>query len=228
MINKEVRALLPAWAACALAIIASRWEVGPLPYLGVPAYFIGTAGLGAWIMGHEYSHGTVASLLTLPVPRRRVWAVKLAVAAPMLAALAVLAHQFVRLDQGDLKLSAALFVLPPLVELFVAPWLTIVTRSPLAGVVFTFAALGGSLAAGEWIGDWLYGFTNAVDAFRIAFMWWALGGLSAVGAILGWRTFATLEVHEGRGADVELPFAPGRTPAAAAVAGRRPLLRLIV
>jgi hypothetical protein len=227
VINKEVRALLPAWAACALAIIASRWQVDPFKDLGIPAYFIGSAGIGAWIMGHEYAHGTLASLLTLPVPRRRIWTAKLAVAAPILAALAVLGLLFVQLDHGDQNFGAALFVLPAIAALFLAPWLTMLTRNALAGAVFTFAALGGSLAAGEWIGDWLYGFTNAVDAFRVAFMWWTLGGLSAVGAVLGWRTFATLEVHDGRDADVELPFAPGRTTAAA-VAGRRPLLRLFV
>jgi ABC-type transport system involved in multi-copper enzyme maturation permease subunit len=228
VINKEVRALLPAWAVCALAIMASRWQVDPFKDLGIPAYFIGTAGIGAWIMGHEYAYGTLASLLTLPVPRLRIWTAKLAVAAPILAALAVLGVLFVQPDHGDQNFGAALFVLPAIAALFLAPWLTMLTRNALAGAVFTFAALGGSLAAGEWIGDWLYGFTNAVDAFRVAFMWWTLGGLSAVGAVLGWRTFATLEVHDGRDADVELPFAPGRTTAAGAVAGRRPLFRLFV
>jgi ABC-2 type transport system permease protein len=237
VINKEVRALLPAWVVCAIAILASRWEINPLEYLGLPAYLIGTAGLGAWVMGHEYADGTVAGLLTLPVARRRVWTAKLAAAAPMLAALAVLARLFVPHNPGELETRAAMFVLPPIVALFVAPWLTMLTRSPLAGAVFTFAALGGSLAAGEWIGDWLYGFTSTVDAFRVAFLWWTLCGLSAIGAILGWRTFATLEVHEGHGADVELPLTLRRTAGAAgtaavegtaAVAGRRPLVRLIV
>ncbi|HEX6465421.1 MAG TPA: hypothetical protein VFZ98_13250 [Vicinamibacterales bacterium] len=207
MIQKEARALLPAWTACALAILASRWQADPFSYLGVPAYLIGSAGVGAWGMGHEYADGTVTPLLTLPVPRGRIWAVKLATAAPMLAALAVLAWLVVPLDLGDLKLGAAMFVLPPIVALFVTPWLTMLTRSPLAGAVFTFAALGGSLALSEWIGVWLYGFTNAVDAFRVAFMWWALGGLSAAGAVLGWQTFATLEVREGHDADVQLPTA---------------------
>ena len=66
MIDTEIRALLPAWVACALAILASRWQIEPLTYLGVPAYLIGTAGLGAWMMGHEYAHGTLPSMLTLP------------------------------------------------------------------------------------------------------------------------------------------------------------------
>jgi hypothetical protein len=228
VINKEFRALLPAWVVCAIVILASRWQVDPFNILGLPAFLIGTTGLGAWVMGHEYADRTVAGLLTLPVTRRRVWTVKLAVAAPMLAALAVLALLFVPHHPGELETRAAMFVLPPIVALFVAPWLTMLTRSPLAGAVFAFAALGGSLAAGEWIGDWLYGFTKAVDAFRVAFLWWTLCGLSAAGAVLGWRTFATLEVHEGHGADVELPITARRTARTAVVTRRRPLLRLIV
>jgi ABC-2 family transporter len=226
VINKEVRALLPAWAACALAIPVSRWNVEPFKYLGVPAFFLGTAALGAWVMGHEYADGTLASLLTIPVPRRRVWITKLAVLAPMLAALAAIGRLSVQLDIGDLKLGAALFILPPIVSLFVAPWLTMLTRSPLAGAVFTFAALGGSLAAGEWIGDLLYGYTQQVDVFRMEFLWWSLAGLTAVAAVLGWRGFATLEALDGHDADIELPSVPGRARVAAATR-RHPLLRLI-
>ncbi|HEX4566058.1 MAG TPA: ABC transporter permease, partial [Vicinamibacterales bacterium] len=111
MIDKEVRALLPAWAACALAIVASRWQIEPFRYLGVPAYFVGTAGLGAWVMGHEYSHGTLASLLSIPVPRHRIWTAKLVVVAPLLAALAALGAFFVPVEFGDQKFGVALFVL---------------------------------------------------------------------------------------------------------------------
>lgn len=226
MIQKEVRALLPAWTACAIAILASRWNVEPFEYLGVPAYLIGTAALGAWMMGHEYAHGTVASMLTLPVPRRRVWLSKLAVAAPMLATLAVLGTFSTRLESGDRILGSALFVLPPVVSLFVAPWLTMLTRSPLAGAVFAFSAIGGSLSLGEWIGVQQYGYTNQVDAFRVEFLWSSLITLTVVAAIMGWRTFATLEAVDGPGADIELAFVPPRSDAAA-VTRRHPIVTLI-
>ena len=226
MILKEVRALLPAWAACTLAIFASGWNVEPFKYLGVPAFFIGTAGLGAWAMGHEYANGTLASLLTVPVARRRLWTAKLAVIAPMLAALAMVGAWSTQLERGDRTFGAALFILPPIVSLFVAPWLTMVTRSPLAGAVFTFSALGGSLALGAWIGELRYGVANQVDVFRVEFLWWSLGCLSVVAAIMSWRTFATLEAPDGPGADVQLPFARRRT-VAGTVTRRHPLLRLV-
>jgi hypothetical protein len=144
----------------------------------------------------------------------------------MLAGLAVLGMLVIRLDRGDQEFGSALYILPPLVSVFVAPWLTMATRSPLAGAVFTFGALGGSLAAGEWIGELRYGFTNQVDAFRVAFMWWAMGGLSVLGAVMGWRTFATLEAIDGQGADLQLPFARRRA-GVAPVTRRHPLVRLV-
>jgi hypothetical protein len=225
VIDKEVRALLPAWTACAIAIVASQWQIEPFRYLGVPAYFVGTAGLGAWVIGHEYAHGTLSSLLSIPVPRRRIWTAKLVVVAPLLAALAALGAFFVPVEFSDQKFGVALFVLPPLVAAFVAPWLTMLTRSPIAGAVFTFGAIGGSLALGDWIGTLRYGFTSQVDAFQVAFMWWSLAGLSAVAAVMGWRTFAGLQAIEGPGADVELPSVFRRT-VGSAMTRRHPLLTL--
>ena len=227
MIKKEVRALLPAWSACALAIIASRWQVRPVGGLTVPAYVIGTAGLGAWAVGHEYAHGTLTSLLTLPVPRGRSWATKLAVLAPMLAGLSALGMLLFVRSNGDQEFGVALFILPALAALFVAPWLTMETRSPLAGAVFTIGALGGSLAAGEWIGELRYGFTGQVDAFRLAFLWWAMGGLATLGAVMGWRRFASLETLDGHSADVQLPTSRTRAVTRTRVTRRHPLIRLI-
>jgi ABC-type transport system involved in multi-copper enzyme maturation permease subunit len=209
----------------ALAILASRWQIEPLHYLGVPAYFIGTAILGASVVGHEYTHRTLASMLALPVPRWRWWSAKLAILATMLATLMGLAMGFLPLDRGDQSIGISLFVLPPLVALFVTPWLTMATASPTAAAVLAFSAMGGSLALGEWIGVLRHGFTPAADAFRIAFMWWALGGLSLIGAVMGWRSFLTLEVPDPSGDDIQLPIGSRRGLAALT---RRPALAALV
>jgi hypothetical protein len=226
VIGKELRGLLPFWVLCVLAIFVSRWNLEPFKYMGVLAYFFGTAALGALSMGQEYAYHTLPSLLSIPVPRRRIWTVKLAVLAPQLAGLGALAAMFAPIELSDQKFGLALFVLPPLVGAFVAPWLTMLTRSVIAGVVFTFGAIGGSLALGDWIGTLRYGFTNQADAFQVAFMWWSLAGLSAVGAVMGWRTFAGLQAIEGEGTDVEIPSASTRI-ASATVTRRHPLLTLI-
>jgi len=226
VINKEVRALLPVWTVCATSILASRWQVGPLRSLGLPAYFIATAALGAWSVGHEHVYGTLPSLLTLPVARRRLWLIKLAVLASMLAPLAILARYCVPLDRGDQDFGVALFVLSAAAGLCLAPWLTMLARTPLGGAVFSFGAVGGAMALGEWIGVLRYGFTREVDAFRISFMWWAVGALCLVGATMGWRTFARLEARDGS-QDVQLPFARPRLNAPSTVTRRHPLVCLI-
>ncbi len=227
MIEKEVTALLPVWVVAAFAIVASHWQIDALRYLGVSAYFIGTAVLGAWALGHEYTYRTLPFMLALPVPRWRWWAVKLTVLAPMLATLTGLAWVFLPLDRGDQSLGLALFVLPPLVALFVAPWLTMATGSPTAAAVLAFSAMGGSLALGELIGVLRPEFTSEAHAFHVAFIWWAAGGLALVGAVMGWRSFRTLEAPDGPGEDIQLTIgrrrarqSVTRSPALAALVGK--------
>ena len=228
MIAKEIRALLPMWTICAVAVVASPYQVRSLTYLGLAFYLAGASGLGAWSVGHEYAHGTMGSMLALPVQRRRWWIVKLATLAPLLASLAALAGFFVILDRGDWTLGAGLFWLPALAALCVAPWLTLVTRSSLAGAVFTLGLVGFSIALGEWIGVYRYGFTREVDEFRRMFMLWAVGGLSIVGAVAGWRTFKGLEDTGDRGRDLQLL---ARSPASASTARlrrQRPWVALVL
>ena len=227
MIEKEVRALLPAWAACALAIVASRYATPALVYLGLPLFLIGTAGLGAWSVGHEYAHATLIPMLALPVPRWRWWTVKLAVLAPALVTLAGLAAALVVIDRGDRTFGAALFWLPALAALCIAPWLTMLARNPLAGAVFTLALVGASMVLGDWIGTYRYGYTREVDDFRRVFMWWMLGGLSVVGAAAGWLTFSRLQVANGGAHDLPLPAWVQTAPTAGS-RRRPPLVALLV
>jgi hypothetical protein len=124
--------------------------------------------------------------------------------------------------------GAALFWLPALAAFCIAPWLTMLARSALAGAVFTMGIVGSSMALGEWIGIWRYGYTRDVDAFRVAFMWWALATLSCASAIGGWWTFSRLEMTGDRVGDVQLlTTQPGFTASGATVRRRHPILALV-
>lgn len=231
MIEKEVRALLPAWSVAAVALILAGRDVAPFQYLGVPLYFIAVAGLGAYSMGHEYTYGTLGSLLALPVPRWREWLTKLGVLIPMLVVLAMLGGRFLELDPGDHALGATLFWLPAVAALFIAPWLTMLARSPLAGAVFTIGIVGGSMALGEWVGFYRYGFSHGADAFRLmlTFMWWMVGGLSVVSSIAGWLTFSRLQVADSHARDLQLLSNSAAAPRSASrVRARRPMTALVV
>lgn len=197
MIGKELRALAPTWLAITAAMIATDYGPMPLRGLGPVCYFVGVVALGAQAIGHEFSHRTLALLLTQPVRRQRVLLVKLAVLAGLVAALAGVAAVTLTFGRNEQSFKAVLIALPAALAFFVAPWLTMATRSPLAGTVFPVALAGVTFAAGNWLGVRLYGYTREVDAFRAAFMWWTMGGLCATGVVMTWWTFLRLQVTDG-------------------------------
>ena len=227
MMAKEFRAVGPVWGAAVVGLWAASFPDSPLVYAGVALYFIAAAGMGAFSIGHEYAYGTLGYALSLPVPRRRIWLTKLAVLLPMLAALAVVAALRVHVDRSDRTFGYALFWGPALAACTVAPWLTMLTRSPLAGTVFTIGLVGGSMSLGDWIGVSRYGFTQEVDVFRVTFFCWSIGLLSTAGAVAGWRAFAHLEVTDDRGGDVQLLVSSARVAPATPVRPRHPIAALV-
>ena len=228
MIEKEFRALLPMWAACAAALIASTSHVRLLYDFSDLAYVLGAIVLGGLAMGHEYSNGTLDALLVTPVPRWRIWLSKMAVLALMLVTLELFSAWMGSLGRGgpgDPDLRLALNVLPVLAALFVAPWLTMLARGALGGAVFTICLTGMLLGAGDWIAIARYGLAADLTRFRLAFMWWSAAGLSLTGLVMGWRTFRRLE---SSGRNAEISFWPSAGRARAASRRVSPLRQLIV
>ena len=218
---KELRVLLPLWCAALVTMGAGFVVTEPrILVAGVLAYGIGSIALGALSVGHEYGYRTVGVLLAQPIARQRVLLIKLSVLAPLLLILAAVAW-YAPFNTDELqRLSGwrhhAVVLVPFVVGLFLAPWLTMVSRSALAGAVFAGSLPGmlsvcGSLAGMAWFG---IGSPN-VEPFR-ARAW--LGGmiiLSCVSGVMGWRGFLRLEAIEGSGPDVRMPNwfrTPARPP----------------
>lgn len=223
-LRKELRALSLPWLACLAAMAASAvYGGGWLRSLGMPTYFVGAVALGALSIGHEYSHRTLTLLLSHPARRGRLVVEKLSVLAVLLLTLYAVAS-LIMFDASGFRNAgarqservAALF-LPVLCGLFVAPWLTMLCRSPIAGTVFSIAIPGLLLLLGESLGVAKYGSGSAPEGFRMAVLWRGMLGLCAVGAVMTWRTFMRLEAIEGRGPEVHRPrwLRPMRTIAAA-------------
>ena len=162
MIEKEFRALLPVWAVCAAGLLASAMSL-PLPIrsAGAAVYVLSCAALGALAFGHEYSHGTMALLLTQPIARRRIYLVKLGVLAVLLFALRALLF-VVPFPEGQSPFGPLLVSLPLLAALFLAPWLTLITRMPLAGAMFSLSLASLVLMTANWLvfGGLLFGRTH--------------------------------------------------------------------
>jgi len=172
---KEVRALLPAFAAT----LATIWlTAGAADYFRVRIILLllcfGSIALGSMSIGHEYSHRTLTLLLAQPRRRGELFISKAAVLVPMVAAILVSAALALPRDvltspRGEIR---ALLVLAPLCGLCLAPLLSMLCRSALAAMVFTVAIPGVFMVLGELIGFALYGYGNpqAVDAYRLSFV----------------------------------------------------------
>ena len=208
-VTKEIRALLPTWLGSAGAVIAaaliSDRSVVAIDALG----YVGMLALGAQSIGHEYTYRTLAGVLSLPLDRRRLLLRKVIVLAAMLTPLSALAWivlfnnpQFVRP-----RLDQEVLVVAVLSAFFLAPWLTMICRSSLAGIVFSIAVPAVILIAGDLIGLARYGSGGGalIDNFKFSFFWRALFLVCAVAAVSGWRMFARLEAIEGAGADIQAP-----------------------
>lgn len=218
-LTKEIRPLLPTWLACVFALVVVGMRGDPRLYaMGLLACALGSVALGALSIGHEYTHRTLPLLLTQPASRQRLLLIKLAVLAPLLLTLAALSWGAVLnplQDQSDggpggREWSVATVILLPLLcALFVAPLLTMLCRSPVAGIVFTIVVPGLMALVGELSAIAKYGLETAdprvADNFGLAVFWWGTVSVCVVAAVSNWLVFRRLEAIEGRDADLHLP-----------------------
>ena len=218
LLVKEFRALLPTWAAGIVAIgaafVSSDGRVLLLAALG---YGVAAVALGAQSVGHEYTYGTLGSLLVQPVERRRIFLIKLGVLLALLIVLAAAAWNAPFNTDAWRRpwgwRHPALVLLPAAIALFIAPWMAMVCRSPMAGIVFSATLPGLLMFAGEIIGAVRLGIGHPdVDPAAIRFWLRGLVPLLVVSAFLGWRAFVRLEAIDGEASEIQMPrwFKPDR------------------
>ena len=195
---KELREILPYWLVSLGTSLA--WLLGwpnALEGLALAAWGVGeiaTVAMGAAMFGHEFNHRTMSLVLVQPVTRAELWRRKMAVLGAAMAAILVLrwAGPVVRGNLTSVFQFAGLMSVAGVAYgLLVAPWMTLLTRSTLAGTVFTVAlpALAWqlvSLVAAAWFGaDRLSGFLLVTVAL------WAVGPFLSYRAFSRWEATAT-------------------------------------
>lgn len=206
-LRKEARALLPAWAAAAVSVVAMAvLSNSRNADLGWIAFFVGALALTALSIGHEYSHGTLPALLSLPVSRSYLLLVKLAALIPMLVLLAMAAIVVLPATTDfDASPYPALAFVCGLVS---APWLTMICRGPLAGALFATSTvtLSHLFAEGALVTRYGWGDDRTADqlAFRDALLVASLLASTAIAAVAGWRMFMRLEVVGGATSGIDL------------------------
>jgi ABC-type transport system involved in multi-copper enzyme maturation permease subunit len=227
-LRKDLRAMSPALvasvvvmaAATAFREVASSSDPAYFGFAATAAYVLGSIALGALSVGHEFTHRTLAWLLVQPTSRASLLKGKLAALGILLAVTAGAGWLLLSGVNGlDLRLPSiagrttvfttgaridtpwSLLLLPLACSVFVAPWLTIWSRSVLAGIVFTTALpalswLGASaaLAAHYGIGR---PFPPQAQQIPLQVLWgWCLV-LCAAGAVAGWRQFMQWQAIDG-------------------------------
>ena len=195
-VAKEVRALLPVWLGCLAALVwlAALGATEVAHGLGLFIYGGVSVTLGALSIGHEYTHRTLAQLLSQPVPRARLFLVKQSVLAVMLFILAAATWGTVVYPT---RVTAVIVPLAVLCGLCLAPWLTMLCRNPLAGAVLPIPIAG-------W--TWLLVDVFVAAPMKVTVFSRVIVGLCAVAAVLGWRTFMRLEARDGRGPQVHMQW----------------------
>jgi hypothetical protein len=171
----------------------------------------GSITLGGLAFGHEYSYRTLTLLLAQPIDRRRTCATKLivlvgAVSLVCVAAALCAPGRPFQLFSAAHRGERAVLVLAPLCAIFLAPPLSILCRSALAGVVFTVAIPGVLTLIANIIGTAWYGLlaNAAVNEFVSTFVWRSVTVACAAGAVATWVLFVRLEAIEGH-AELQWP-----------------------
>jgi ABC-type transport system involved in multi-copper enzyme maturation permease subunit len=208
VVRKEIRALAPTWLATAVAVfLAAQFPDRWIQFLGVVAYMLGSVTLGAQSIGHEYTHRTLDMLLTQPTERRRLFVVKLTVLAAMIVSLSVIAWSTVPERMSRWPEPFFMATLPTIGALFIAPMLTMLGRSTLAGAVLTLCIPGLLLIASQVAA--LAGYQlEPLREVDLATRWGWLGatGVLALATGVMWRMFSRLEAIGGSGPLIEVPW----------------------
>ena len=216
-------ALLASIGVMVAALLLGRqFAIGgysALRLAGVTAYVVGAVAAGALVVGHEYGHRTVGWLLMQPISRRTLVLAKVAALGVALVVMVTAGAVFLAtassLDvrvwsvAGRWSVSTSahtvttpwtLLLLPLLCGAFVAPWLTMVFRNVLAGIVFTiFVPMFVWLVADAAISFRFKASGYAPEEARLLseqIVWYWSLGLCAAGAVLGWRRFMQLEARD--------------------------------
>ena len=229
LVWKEVRGLGSTWLIAAALLVAVGFvETGLDTVLDVQQpragarqltvlFYVGACALlGALSIGQEFTDRTLAGLLAQPAARSSVLLHKLGVVAAMLLALGGLEWAY-----GLTPLAVArawpeisptgrvlVTVLPVLGGVLLTPCLTLLTRSALAGSVFTIALSFAMVIGSQAAVPWLYGdaATLAQANARILDIFvHTMLAVVVLSALLMWRLFMRLEAIEGRGLELHLP-----------------------
>jgi ABC-type transport system involved in multi-copper enzyme maturation permease subunit len=202
---KELRTLMPgALVALVVPALLTMRDERETAEFALWAYNFGCLLMGATVFGSEFEQGTIAGLLGQPLTRRGLFLEKLGILGLLLAfALLNLVLCLMTMNSGlQFNLETVLWiVLVPIFALGSGPLFSLLSRSTLAGLIFS-VAVPGMLCLGAMLALQLaYRIKHpGVELPEVWFQRVLVIGIPVyllVSSVLGWLTFRGLEVREG-------------------------------
>jgi len=204
-LSKELRAVFPITilGMATIALSCLMWEQLRLLFT-ILACGVSCTAIGAMAAGHDFHYRTLTIMMALPIDRADVWKRRMGVAfvammpVLLLTAIVLLAPLTAHVDINSEAFRKILFnygiillSIPWLSGLFLAPWLTLVSRNVLFGTVFALAIPYLLMMVTELCFSW----PGQVDANVVTqqVMFIALPVCWIAGATLGYRKFMSLE-----------------------------------
>ena len=236
LILKEGRALAPIWLAAAATVVAGA-RTGEFA-VAVFAFVLGAVALGVYSIGHEYAHRTLTSLLAQPLSRSQLLLAKISVLATFVALLTLVAARSLlpveafepwRGNPAAARWWLWMLFLTPALALCIAPWLTMISRSVMGGLVFTLAVPAGFWIAGQIARVATMGFTADELAYGPALTLMIVGLLtvSGVAAVHGRAMFIGLEAIDAPREIASTRRTSARPSTAVRSRRRHPLVMLV-
>src|SRR4051794_38938073 len=137
-ILKEIRLLLPAWVLTVVLTFIPSVFKGMGPDWAVMFLAPGCAMIAACSFGSEFSYGTLPSLLSQPIERRRMWFEKILTLIVMLLPIIIAA---LLIYFGTIqKPTYWMLLVIPICAVCSTPFYTFLTRSTVGAVVLSVGA----------------------------------------------------------------------------------------
>ncbi|MGP8201180.1 MAG: hypothetical protein ACLQU4_16945 [Limisphaerales bacterium] len=185
LIRKEIRLLLPAWAAALVAALVPLLKWNDLNGAWPFAFGVGILGVALSPFGQEMSYGTFGLLLVQPEDRRRFWRIKAGLLAVVMVSVWSLSALCLWGSRDRIGLLPEMLRTSALVTLLAfcgGLWSTLLLRDMVASLFCTILAPAAILAAtflsvGHWIDPGSSRFSNIAScvlaAYLMAGFWWA-------------------------------------------------------
>jgi ABC-type transport system involved in multi-copper enzyme maturation permease subunit len=203
---KEMRQQLPGALLALLVPGVFAWSGSDsaVPW-ALGSFALGCLLLGANAFGAEFEQRTLAGLLAQPISRARLYLEKLGVAAVLilLAALNLALALAPEAGFGSARGGVLQVMVVALLAVASGPLFSLLGRSTLAGAVFTatvpLVLALGSIFLLQLAHELAFPNETMPSVWPLRLVTWAAPFYLLTTAILSWRTFARLQVHDSGG-----------------------------